>query len=59
MIGLAIAFHKNIGVPNVATATIVLFGTAATGVVFFYVARAVQRARGVDIGLAFKTIPPE
>jgi amino acid transporter len=59
MIGLAIGFHANIGIPHVATAIAVLGGTALAGVAFYYAARAVQRSRGVDIGLAYRAIPPE
>jgi hypothetical protein len=36
-----------------------LFGTALAGALYYYVAKALQRRRGVDITLAFKSIPPE
>ena len=52
-------FHANLGLPHVITPILVLAGTALFGVLYYYVARGLQRARGVDIALAFKTIPPE
>jgi amino acid transporter len=59
MIVLGIWFHANLGLPHVITPILVLAGTALFGVLYYYVARGLQRARGVDITLAFKTIPPE
>jgi amino acid transporter len=59
MIVLGIWFHANIGLPHVLTPILVLFGTALAGALYYYVAKALQRRRGVDITLAFKSIPPE
>jgi amino acid transporter len=59
MIGLGLWFHTNIGLPHLIWPIVVLFGTAALGVVFYYVAKAVQSQRGIDISLAYKSIPPE
>jgi hypothetical protein len=59
MMGLAVKFHENIGIPHILNAILVLGGTVLAGIVFYYVARAVQRSRGVDIDLAYRAIPPE
>lgn len=59
MIALIIWFHTNLGVPHIGIAIAALCGTIAGGIVFYYVARAVQRSRGVDISLAYRAIPPE
>jgi APA family basic amino acid/polyamine antiporter len=59
MMALAIKFHANIGIPHIRNAIEVLGGTIVAGVLFYYVARAVQRSRGVDIDLAYRAIPPE
>jgi amino acid transporter len=59
MIVLGLWFHTSIGLPHVITPILVLSGTALAGVLFYYVAKAVQAQRGVDIALAYKTIPPE
>jgi basic amino acid/polyamine antiporter, APA family len=59
MMGLAVKFHSNIGIPHIRNAIMVLGGTVLAGVLFYYVARAVQRSRGVDIDLAYRAIPPE
>lgn len=59
MMALAVNFHSNIGIPHIRNAIMVLGGTVVAGVLFYYVARAVQRSRGVDIDLAYRAIPPE
>jgi APA family basic amino acid/polyamine antiporter len=59
MVALAVIFHTNIGLPNLVQPIGVLAGIAVAGVVFYYVARAVQQSRNVDVSLAFKAIPPE
>jgi hypothetical protein len=32
---------------------------AVGGIAYYYAARAIQRGRGINVELAFKTIPPE
>jgi amino acid transporter len=59
MVALAIIFHTNIGLPDLYHPFGVLAGIAVAGVVFYYVARAVQRSRRIDIDLAYKAIPPD
>ena len=59
IIGVAIYFHDSIGLPNPWTPIWVLAGIALAGVVYYYAARAIQRGRGVNVDLAFKSIPPE
>jgi uncharacterized membrane protein len=59
VIGLALYFHEAIGLPDLWKPIVAVLGIALAGVVYYYVARAIQRGRGVDIDLAFQTIPPE
>jgi hypothetical protein len=59
MIVLGLWFHASIGLPHLITPILVLSGTALAGVLFYYVAKAVQSQRGIDISLAYKSIPPE
>jgi amino acid transporter len=37
----------------------VVFGVIAISIVWYVLAKAVQRSRGIDVGYAFKEIPPE
>jgi amino acid transporter len=46
------------GVNNVPSLAVV-FGIIVSGVIVYYVARRYCKAKGLDIGLAFKEIPPE
>jgi APA family basic amino acid/polyamine antiporter len=59
VIGLALYFHEAIGLPDLWKPITAVVGIAVAGVLYYYVARAIQRGRGVDIDLAFQTIPPE
>jgi antibiotic biosynthesis monooxygenase (ABM) superfamily enzyme len=45
--------------PTSAAAMILLPGLVVVGIAFYFVARWVQRRRGIDIGQAFVEIPPE
>jgi hypothetical protein len=36
-----------------------LAGTAAFGLLVYYVAKAVRRSQGVDVDLVYKELPPE
>jgi APA family basic amino acid/polyamine antiporter len=59
MIGLGLWFHANIGLPHLITPILVLCGVSLAGVLFYYIAKAVQSQHGIDISLAYKSIPPE
>ena len=59
MSGLALYFHTNIGVKHAWIAVVVVLGTIAAAVAWYFAAKAIQAGRGVDIALAYKTIPDE
>ena len=59
VIALAIYFHDSIGLAESVDADLGSGGNRLVGVAYYYVARAIQRGRGVNVDLAFKTIPPE
>ncbi|MDX6592685.1 MAG: hypothetical protein QOJ13_1881 [Gaiellales bacterium] len=59
VVGVALYFHENIGLPDLWKPIVAVGGIAVAGITYYYVARAIQRSRGVNIDLAFKTIPPE
>jgi hypothetical protein len=45
--------------PTSVSAMLLLPGLVVAGVVIYFISRAVQRRRGIDIGQAFSEIPPE
>jgi basic amino acid/polyamine antiporter, APA family len=51
--------YPALGVSNRKNTLIAMFGLMAGGFVLYYIARAVQRKRGVDIALNYQEIPPE
>jgi len=52
-------FHENVGL-QYTTATAVYIGSMfVVGALWWFGARALRQREGVDIGLAYKTIPPE
>ena len=52
-------FHTNVGL-KYTTATAIYLGLMfVVGAVWWFGARAIRQSRGVDIALAYKTIPPE
>jgi basic amino acid/polyamine antiporter, APA family len=59
IVGLALYFHDAIGLPDLWKPIAALVGIAVAGVAYYYAARAIQRGRGINVELAFKTIPPE
>jgi basic amino acid/polyamine antiporter, APA family len=59
VVGLALYFHTAIGLPDLWKPIGALVLIAVAGVAYYYVARAIQQGRGVNVDLAFKTIPPE
>jgi len=59
IVGLALYFHEAIGLPDLWKPIGALVLIAVAGVTYYYAARAIQRGRGINVELAFKTIPPE
>lgn len=51
--------YQALGVTNRTNAMLMMVGLWVAGFVLYYVARAVQLRRGVDIGLNYAEIPPE
>ena len=59
MIYLGLHYHTNVGITHVSSAIYVIGGTIVVAVLYYFVAKAVQRSRGVDITIAYRAIPPE
>jgi len=59
MIYLGLHYHTQVGIAHVSTAVYVIGGTIVVGALYYYVAAAFQRRRGIDVALAFRGIPPE
>jgi len=59
MIYLGLHYHTQVGIAHVSTAVYVIGGTIVVGAVYYFLASAFQRRRGIDISLAFRGIPPE
>ena len=59
VVGLALYFHDAIGLPDLWKPIGALVLIAVVGVTYYYAARAIQQGRGINVDLAFKTIPPE
>ena len=56
---LVFRFHATLGIKNLATAIEVLVGLGALAVALYLGAKAGQRRAGIDIDLAYKTIPSD
>jgi amino acid transporter len=52
-------FHTNVGLKYTTETAIYLGAMFVVGAAWWFGVRAYRRRRGVDIGLAYKTIPPE
>jgi hypothetical protein len=48
-----------VGIEHVVTALYWVIGCAIAAIVLYYGASAMQRRRGVDLSLVYKTLPPE
>jgi amino acid transporter len=59
LIFLILYFPKQLGVKSVAEAVSAPLGVLVFVFVWYYGARAVQRRRGIDLDLVFRTIPPD
>jgi basic amino acid/polyamine antiporter, APA family len=51
--------NSGIRVEDNVDQVIVVFATFFSGLVLYYIAKVVQRRRGVDVTLAYREIPPE
>jgi amino acid transporter len=51
--------YPDLGVSNRLKTLLAMIGLMVGGFVLYYIARAVQRSRGVDIDLNYREIPPE
>lgn len=58
MVYEAIHFHAALGIKSVTRMIGVPLAVIAVAVVYYLAARVVQRRRGIDLDLAYKTIPP-
>lgn len=52
-------FHTEFGVTGAATMPLALVGCVVVGVVWYALAVMLQRRRGLNLSLVYKTIPPE
>ncbi len=52
-------FHTNVGLKYTTETEIYLVGMFVVGAAWWFGVREYRRRRGVDIGLAYKTIPPD
>jgi amino acid transporter len=52
-------FHTNVGLRYTTETAIYLVGMFVVGAAWWFGVREYRRRRGVDIGLAYKTIPPD
>jgi amino acid transporter len=52
-------FHTNVGLKYTTETAIYLGAMFVVGAAWWFGVRAYRRRRGIDIGLAYKTIPPE
>jgi amino acid transporter len=52
-------FHTNVGLKYTTETAIYLVGMFVVGAAWWFGVRESRRRRGVDIGLAYKTIPPD
>ena len=59
MIYEAIHFHAALGVGSLMGIIGPPLGVIVVAVVYYLVARLVQQSRGIDLDLAYKTIPPD
>lgn len=52
-------FNEELAITSRPVAVTILLGTFALAAVWYFVARSVQSSRGVDLSLAYKSIPPD
>jgi amino acid transporter len=58
-IGLLFYFHTNLGLIYTRATAVYLVGMFVLGGIWWAVARGVRRGQGVDLDLAYKSIPPD
>jgi basic amino acid/polyamine antiporter, APA family len=56
---IALHFHANLGITHVWLMIALPILTCMVGLVWFYIARAVQLRRGVDIDLMYRSVPED
>ncbi len=59
LIFLALHFHVQLGIKQVTLTIIVALGVFVVGAFWYFVAADVRRREGLDMSLAYKTLPPE
>jgi amino acid transporter len=59
MIFLIIDFATPLGISNLALTIALPFGVLVFCAVWYFIAKAVQRDRGIDLDLLYRTIPPD
>jgi len=59
MVGYVIHFHKALGVNSLAELLGPPIGCIVVGALYYLGARAFQSGKGIDLDLAYKTIPPD
>jgi APA family basic amino acid/polyamine antiporter len=52
-------FHDRIGISSAVVMPLMVPAAFAVAAIWYFVARRVQRGRGVDLDLVYKTIPPD
>jgi hypothetical protein len=56
---LGIYFHKELAISNAWVAATLPLMAIALAAVYYPIARRIQRSKGVDLDLVYKTIPPD
>jgi basic amino acid/polyamine antiporter, APA family len=56
---LFLDFPRQLGLKNVAEAVSAPFAVLVLVFIWYYAAKAIQRRRGIDLDLVFRTIPPD
>lgn len=51
--------YPAIGIPSIGAGAGFLLGVVVVGLLIYYISRAVQKSRGINIDLSFKELPPE
>jgi basic amino acid/polyamine antiporter, APA family len=56
---LLIHFHTVLGIKSRTVEVLVPLAVCLAAPIYYYAARAIQRGRGIDLDLVYRTIPPE
>ena len=52
-------FHEQLGIKSPVVVPLLIVGSFLVGWIWYSIARVVQRSRGVDLDLVYRTIPPD